>query len=57
MTFEHLHAVNDDKGSADEILQRADALEALTETMAERLLAAGEEHAAALRVKAYLLKG
>ena len=43
-------------GSAAEILRAADTLEAMSQAMADEILALGEEHAAALRLKAYLLK-
>jgi hypothetical protein len=43
-------------GSAAEILRAADILEAMAQAQADEILSLGEEHAAALRVKAYLLK-
>lgn len=43
-------------GCASEILRAADTLEAMSQAMADEILALGEEHAAALRLKAYLLK-
>jgi hypothetical protein len=43
-------------GCAAEILRAADALEAMSQAMADEILTLGEEHAAALRLKAYLLK-
>ena len=43
-------------GCATEILRAADMLEAMSEAMADEILTLGEEHAAALRLKAYLLK-
>ncbi len=39
-----------------EILRAADALEAMSQAMADEILTLGEEHAAALRLKAYLLQ-
>ena len=41
---------------AGEILRAADEIEAASQAMAEEILTLGEEHAAALRLKAYLLK-
>ena len=43
-------------GCASEILRAADTLEVMSEAMANEILTLGEEHAAALRLKAYLLK-
>jgi hypothetical protein len=43
-------------GCAAEILRAADTLEAMSQAMADEILTLGEEHAAALRLKAYLLK-
>ena len=43
-------------GCASELLRAADELEAASQAMAEEILTLGEEHAAALRLKAYLLK-
>jgi hypothetical protein len=43
-------------GCASEILRAADEIEAASQAMAEEILTLGEEHAAALRLKAYLLK-
>jgi hypothetical protein len=43
-------------GCAAEILRAADALEVMAQAMADEILSLGEEHAAALRLKAYLLK-
>ena len=43
-------------GCASEILAAADTLEVMAQAMADEILSLGEEHAAALRLKAYLLK-
>ena len=43
-------------GCAAEILRAADMLEAVAQAQADKILTLGEEHAAALRLKAYLLK-
>ena len=43
-------------GCAAEILRAADILEAVAQAQADEILTLGEEHAAALRLKAYLLK-
>ena len=43
-------------GCAAEILRAADILEAMAQAHADEILTLGEEHAAALRLKAYLLK-
>jgi hypothetical protein len=43
-------------GCAAEILRAADSLEVMAQAMADEILTLGEEHAAALRLKAYLLK-
>jgi len=43
-------------GCAAEILRAADMLEAMAQAQADEIVTLGEEHAAALRLKAYLLK-
>ena len=43
-------------GCAPEILRAADMLEAMAQALADEILTLGEEHAAALRLNAYLLK-
>ena len=56
MTHEIEIAAEGVTGCASEILRAADEIESASQAMAEEILTFGEEHAAALRLKAYLLK-
>ena len=55
-TLEDIEKIAEGAGCAAEILRAADALEAIAQAKADEILTLGEEHAAALRLKAYLLK-
>jgi hypothetical protein len=57
MTHERDTNIEGVSGNASELLAAADSIEAMGEAMAAHILSLGEEHAAALRVKAYLMKG